>query len=121
MALDDSLNTLRSAVESIDDDRLKNAFLHVERDVLTLENEVLRLRNTSQKSPTTNLALLFERSCYWKQVGDQKEGPYCQVCWDTKQQLVHLQQDEEKGWQCKVCNNTFGDEESSPFRFNPPF
>lgn len=54
--------------------------------------------------------MVFERPYYWlKLEGDNKEGPFCQVCYDKDKKFVRLQGEGDGFWQCNVCKNTFTD------------
>lgn len=37
---------------------------------------------------------------------DSKEGPFCQICWDDRGKLVHLQPNLQL-WKCGICKQNF--------------
>lgn len=56
---------------------------------------------------------------YWVQEGVNKDGPFCQSCFDTERKLIRLQEGNARGkWHCTVCNNTFKDGTYTPPEIN---
>lgn len=53
-------------------------------------------------------AIQWESPYYWLQ-GNQKDGPFCQHCYDTEHKLVRLQGNGEGYWECKACKNNYTD------------
>ncbi len=52
----------------------------------------------------------FERPYYWIQNGDERDGPYCQKCYDSEDKPIRLQKSTTKGlWYCRVCKSDFHD------------
>lgn len=50
----------------------------------------------------------FERPFCWIHDGDQKDGPYCQKCYDSDKKLIHLQKRGHKDqWDCLECGKYF--------------
>ena len=50
----------------------------------------------------------FERPFYWKQDDDQRDGPFCQKCYDSKDKLIRLQQRGNRDeWDCLECSNYY--------------
>ena len=46
----------------------------------------------------------FERPFYWIQDGEERDGPYCQKCYDSEGKLVRLQQRASgTEWDCLEC------------------
>jgi hypothetical protein len=53
--------------------------------------------------------LVFEGRYYWLVVGDKKDGPFCQCCYDSKEKLIRLQQCPNPSmWRCNACTNVYG-------------
>ena len=50
--------------------------------------------------------LKFEKTKYWLIDGQNKDGPFCQRCYDVEKHLVRLQ-DYENCWYCIACKNGF--------------
>ena len=53
--------------------------------------------------------LEWEQPYYWLLKGNQKEGPYCQHCYDSKAKLIRLQGNGEGYWECMACKNSYTD------------
>jgi ribosomal protein L37AE/L43A len=55
--------------------------------------------------------MVYEAPYYWKLRADtSKDGPYCQVCFDTKNLQVRLQAGSRAGiWPCQNCKTTVTD------------
>lgn len=51
--------------------------------------------------------LQWESPYYWRIDGSQKDGPYCQHCYDKNQELIRLQGNGEGYWQCTACKNGY--------------
>ena len=50
----------------------------------------------------------FERPFYWIQDNNEKDGPYCQKCYDSEGKLIRLQQRENRDeWDCLECGGYF--------------
>jgi hypothetical protein len=44
---------------------------------------------------------------YWRAQGDNKDGPFCQPCYDKDHKLIRLQTSDNKVWICHVCSSVF--------------
>jgi len=98
---------------------LQEELLKMREEALALQEENLRLKQQvgeleAKKNLKENLE--FDGALYWKLLDeDQKEGPFCQHCYDTDQKLVRLQDVSHKDmdgahvqvWTCKACNNSY--------------
>jgi len=50
--------------------------------------------------------LKYEDPAYWLVEGDNREGPFCQRCYDDGRKLIRLQVDGGI-FQCKACDSTY--------------
>lgn len=50
--------------------------------------------------------LKFEKTVYWLIDGQDKDGPFCQRCYDVEKKLVRLQ-NYGSSWFCVACNQSF--------------
>jgi hypothetical protein len=57
----------------------------------------------------------WDKPYYWLIDGTQKDGPFCQHCYDKNQQLIRLQGNGEGYWDCKACKNGYADSTHSSF------
>ncbi|MCK9373096.1 MAG: hypothetical protein M0P91_07845 [Sulfuricurvum sp.] len=51
----------------------------------------------------------FEQPYYWKITNDNRDGPYCQKCYDDIKKLIRLQDEKHGSWRCLVCSSYFRD------------
>ena len=54
--------------------------------------------------------IVWQDPYYFVEKDDKKDGPYCQKCYDSKQQLIRLQ-GEGGCWQCFVCQMIVTDDD----------
>jgi hypothetical protein len=94
---------------------LKEAVLALKEENIDLKEKVNELKRMSSQKQSVK----FERPNYYIISTDgEKDGPYCQVCYDDqKSTLVRLQDFNEGMWKCGSCKNTFRTEENQR-RFN---
>ncbi len=53
--------------------------------------------------------LQWEKPYYWLIVDNQKDGPFCQHCYDKHKELIRLQGNGEGYWDCKACKSSYTD------------
>jgi hypothetical protein len=53
--------------------------------------------------------LKWEQPYYWLVEDGEKDGPFCQNCYDKKKELIRLQGNGEGYWECKACKNSYRD------------
>lgn len=46
---------------------------------------------------------------YWVLENGQKDGPFCQHCYDKNKELIRLQGNGEGYWECKACKSSYTD------------
>jgi len=68
-----------------------------------------RVINELRESIEKKESLQWDKPYYWKVSGDDKDGPYCQKCYDLETHLIRLQGGKNGSWNCKVCENNFYD------------
>ena len=82
-------------------------------------NTTVRISGENIESSNIDIELeeeiVFENGLCWKGRGENREGPFCQVCKDKDGKLIHLLSDEVdvgestpiKTWHCRVCENHY--------------
>ena len=73
--------------------------------------EIVQLRDTIkqlEQEKTRAEHITFDGASYWKTIGDRREGPFCQVCYDKEEKLSRLRVFHGTGvnWRCNICQNT---------------
>ena len=63
-----------------------------------------------KKSLLVQQKVTWQEPYYFKIEGDNKEGPFCQRCYDVETKLVRLQSPNKNGyWNCTQCENSYRD------------
>ena len=81
---------------------LREAVLELQEENVELKEKVRRLEEQLQIKDE----LIFEHGVYYLQKGRNKDGPYCQACYDKDSLLVRLQDDGDH-WFCYGCSRGF--------------
>ena len=96
MKLADLISALADA--KIEASQVQQELHNKDREISDLK-EQLRVRES----------LFWEQPYYWSQTGGNREGPFCQHCYDGERKLVRLQGNGRGFWECKVCKNNYTD------------
>jgi hypothetical protein len=62
-----------------------------------------------QKSLDLKSNVVWEPPYYWVQKDEEKDGPFCQQCYDKDDVLIRLQGGGTKGWNCLTCKGYYKD------------
>lgn len=75
------------------------------------ESQIIDLNNKLQLKEN----IIWKKPYYFVEKNGDKDGPFCQKCYDSEQKLIRLQ-GEEGLWQCHDCKSTVTDDDydSSP-------
>lgn len=84
---------------------LKSELAEIQYQVIERDEKIKQLEETLQ----TKKYLEWERPYYWLQKDGNKEGPFCQCCYDREQKLIRLQAHQQGRWECRACNNLYTD------------
>ena len=83
---------------------LREAVLEARDETLALRERVRELEAQKKADAEMN----FELGVYWKVSDGQKDGPYCQPCWDKDRLAIRVTTPDGDGyWRCKICKNAF--------------
>jgi hypothetical protein len=90
---------------------LQTAMLELIQDRHRQVLEIVELRQTIKQLEQEKQGgehISFDGSSYWKTIGDRRDGPYCQVCYDKEGKLARLRVFRGTGvnWRCNICQNT---------------
>ncbi len=88
--------------------------------VMTLRGEVVELQaiNNAQASELQGLKrkseiasqLEFDPPYYWLEKNEDRDGPFCQLCYDKDEKLIRLQKWGQSGrWKCLSCTSIVTD------------
>lgn len=122
MSWEQELVKLKELIAELGAEELAEQLQLLEQSIRKLDNEryCLEAELQGMTGRESGDDMVYEDPVYWQKKGSDRDGPFCQVCWDTSTKRIRLHK-EEQGWSCKVCGNSFNDDESSPFRYNPAF
>jgi len=85
---------------------LADAKIQIAEIQASLINSEQEKKELLKKIETKN-NMLYEKPYYWKISGDEKDGPFCQRCFDSDEKLIRLQGGNNDVWTCKQCDKTF--------------
>jgi ribosomal protein L37AE/L43A len=108
---------LAELLDSLSDSKIEIA--NIKEMVLEKELKIQEL--TAQIDLRANV--IWENPYYFKlsETGE-KDGPFCQKCYDSDKELIRLQSPNNNGyWQCKACKSDFKDSSAqSSVGYRPP-
>lgn len=101
---DEVKNQFRELLEKIG--TFQESLYYLREELLGVQDEKQEL-NEKVKELEAKLALQSEvhyiKPSYWRGDGDDKDGPFCQKCYDVDGKLVRLQGEENDNWRCNGC------------------
>ena len=92
--------------QKADNIEIQRKVLELTQEALEMQNEILSLRKENDKlKEKQNIRSRIERhkDAYITLKDDEKKLIYCSNCYDTKQQLVQAQIDEDGHYVCPSC------------------
>ena len=90
--------------------KLKEAVLQLQEENQELRKKVQEL----EEALSIRANLKYEPPYYWLETKENKEGPYCQACYDKERKLIRLQDRKDGRWTCMVCTVTYYDRSYRP-------
>ena len=114
--INNSDNPLEKAEAKLQFANLISKLADAKVEITDIQQQLLekdqRIRDLNEQI-TIKEKLRYEPPYYWLFEGDNKDGPFCQVCYDNDNKFIRLHEDESdslKGlWRCKVCKNIYTD------------
>ncbi len=88
---------------------VQEALFYIREELIRVQEE-----NQSQKTLIHELKekltehgkLSYEKPSYWIVDGENRDGPYCQRCYDADGKLIRQQGGRNDYWECLECKNT---------------
>lgn len=99
---------------------LQRAILDAQEQALTVQEARLELikkiRELEEKCSKLQgiEGLEWEKPYYWLGKEGTKDGPFCQCCYDTKKELIRLQDIKNGTWFCLSCKSKVRDQNYLP-------
>src|SRR2546422_3728363 len=84
---------------------LREAAMELQEENLELSARVKSL----EEQAGLRQKVTWEKPYYWVKSGSEKDGPYCQKCFDQDSKLVRLQGGNNGIWLCLACKTNVYD------------
>jgi hypothetical protein len=94
---------LADLISALADARIETA--EIQSLIAEKDEKIKQLKETLE----TNKNVKYDKPYYWLGEGSEREGPYCQHCFDKDGKLIRLQGYGSGYWDCKVCKNNYTD------------
>lgn len=123
MSVYDAIKDAVALAQKADNAELLQRLLDAQRGTLEMQEELQRLRRQvaefeEQKQIEEDLE--FDGVVYWLDFADgDRDGPYCQLCWDDRDKLIRLQDSKRGFFWCHACETSFDHDEASGSRRKP--
>ena len=95
----------------------KGSTLEAQEQILCLREAALELQEENQElklkvkdlEAALNLKeeVVWVKPYYFKLVNDERDGPYCQRCYDVDSKLIRLQGGHNDAWHCAECKKSY--------------
>lgn len=94
--------------------RLSQEALALQEENIALREEIIKLKENNSRK----VEVEWDGTAYWRRKSEnEKDGPFCQICYDTEEKLVRLHSfslPDEYGrmhnfLKCKACEQIFDD------------
>jgi hypothetical protein len=108
--LKNSSTTLAEAEQKLKLAEIISALADVKIEMAEVQTLLLQKDSTInelQESLKTKENLIFEAPYYWLLDGDEKDGPFCQNCYDSENKLIRLQKWGSSSVKCFFCDKVF--------------
>ena len=83
--------------------RLRESSLELQEENLELKQTIKRLEDSIEMKSIVK----WEKPSYWTYHGKEKDGPFCQRCYDSDEKLIRLQGGNNDTWSCMQCEKIF--------------
>jgi hypothetical protein len=111
MGIVDQFKELAALAQKVQNIELYEKLVSFQSDMFALQEENRNLKDSiRQLQDQLNLKarVFWERPFYWVNKEGQKDGPFCQKCYDSDNKLIRLQQRETRDeWDCLECGKYF--------------
>lgn len=92
---------------------IKMELADVQTVLIEKEQSILDLRSQLN----TKKAVIWSKPYYFIEKNEERDGPFCQQCYDNDYKLIRLQGGGTSYWRCLSCKGTYKD---SDYRSPPP-
>ena len=99
---------LADLISALADARMETAEI---QSLILEKNEKIQ---ALEKTLETKAIVKYEKPSYWIGDDEDRDGPFCQHCYDKDGRLIRLQGNGEGWWGCKVCGSSYTDDDYEP-------
>ena len=110
MSILDNAKQVAELVKKYNDQELYAKLIDLRDEIFTLKEENMKLReqiSQLESEAKINEDMSYEAPFYWLVHGDERDGPYCQKCFDSKKKRIRLQVNNNDYWQCLECKSGY--------------
>ncbi len=89
---------------------VQDTLFYMREELLRVQDENHSLKKQIKdlnEKLTQKERLQYIKPSYWLVDGEEKDGPYCQKCYDANQMLIRLQGGRNDVWSCHECKSTY--------------
>jgi len=120
MGIMDNAKDIAKLIKKYGDMELYQRIVDLRDEIFDLREENLKLKkdiSCLEEEKDIKDRIIWEHPYYWLKNDKNKEGPYCQKCYDENKKLIRLQNSSKGEWRCLVCRSFFKD---SPYETSNP-
>jgi hypothetical protein len=119
MSLVDSAKDIYEVVKKGATIELQEKLMKLREDALALQEENIELKGKIlelEQIINEKEELVFDGRVYWRNIdGEEKEGPFCQSCYDSDSKVIRLQfhrinrgrAEYAEFWKCNICDSNY--------------
>ena len=112
MGIIDNVKDIAELVKKYNNLELSQKIIDLRDEIFELKEDNLKLKEkikALEEEKKISEKMVFESPFYWLKDVENKDGPYCQKCYDDKKKLIRLQDLKNGYWDCLVCKSSFAD------------
>jgi len=117
MGIVDHAKNIAELIKKYNDVELYQKIIDLSYEIFELKEDNLKLKEkikALEEEKKINEKMVYESPFYWLKDGENKDGPYCQKCYDDKKKLSRLQDLKNGFWNCLVCKCSVADPSYRP-------
>lgn len=89
---------------------VQDTLFYIREELLKVQNENHELKEkikVLEEKLNEKSKVHYIKPSYWVIEGEEKDGPFCQKCYDTDKNLVRLQDCGNDIWTCRECKSPY--------------
>lgn len=113
----DSGASLEQAEVKLQIAELISALAEAKIEIAGIQSELMKkddIISSLNEQLTIKQKVVWDKPYYWLVDDSDRDGPFCQRCYDVERRLVRLQGSGKNGWGCRSCKSSFTDADYVP-------